>query len=82
MHVHFWPGEYVAIGGLKVKVKTAHLLKTGADVKFTQDEFQTKFLALPQAAPDYPVTTIVIECDAEPTQDMDFVRRNKPRDGV
>src|SRR5271163_3319746 len=30
MHVHFWLGEYVAISGLKAKVKTAHLVKTGA----------------------------------------------------
>src|SRR5580692_4728905 len=82
MHVHFWPGEYVAISGLKAKVKTAHLVKTGAEVKFTQDEFQTRFTGLPQGAPDYPVTTIAIECDAEPTQDTDFVRRSKPRDGV
>ena len=82
MHVHFWPGEYVAIGGLKVKVKSARLLKTGAEVKFTQDEFQTKFIDLPGKAPDYPVTTIAIECDAEPTQDTDFVRKNKPRAGV
>jgi alpha-L-fucosidase len=82
MHVHFWPGEYVAISGLKVKVKSARLLKTGAEVKFTQDEFQTKFIDLPGKAPDYPVTTIAIECDAEPTQDTDFVRKNKPRDGV
>jgi alpha-L-fucosidase len=82
MHVHFWPGEYVAISGLKVKVKSARLLKTGGEVKFTQDEFQTKFIDLPGKAPDYPVTTIAIECDAEPTQDTDFVRKNKPRDGV
>jgi alpha-L-fucosidase len=82
MHVHFWPGEYVAISGLKVKVKSARLLKTGAEIKFTQDEFQTKFIDLPGKAPDYPVTTIAIECDAEPTQDTDFVRKNKPRDGV
>jgi hypothetical protein len=27
-------------------------------------------------------TTIAIECDGEPRQDTDFVRRNKPRDGV
>lgn len=82
MHVHFWPGEYVAISGLKVKVKSARLLKTGAEVKFTQDEFQTKFIDLPGKAPDYPVTTIAIECDAEPMQDTDFVRKNKPRAGV
>src|SRR5581483_5189502 len=64
------------------KSKSARLLKTNADVKFTQDEFQTKFTGLPEKAPDYPVTTMAIECDAEPTQDTDFVRKNKPRDGV
>ena len=82
MHVHFWPGEYVAISGLKVKVKSARLLKTGSEVKFTQDEFQTKFVDLPDKAPDDPVTTIAIECDAEPAQDTDFVRKNKPRGSV
>ncbi|WP_254062314.1 alpha-L-fucosidase [Acidobacterium sp. S8] len=82
MHVHFWPGEYVAISGLKCKVISARILKTGAEVKFTQDDFQTKFTGLPEKAPDYPVTTIAIECDAEPTQDTDYVRKNKPRDGV
>ena len=30
MHVHFWPGEYVAIAGLMTKVKSAKLVKTGA----------------------------------------------------
>ena len=82
MHVHFWPGEYVAISGLKAKVKSARLLKTSADVKFTQDEFQTKVIGLPDKAPDSPVTTIAIECDSEPTQDTDFVRKNKPRAAV
>jgi len=82
MHVHFWPGEYVAISGLKVKVKSARVLKTGAEVKFTQDDYQTKFTGLPEKAPDYPITTIAIECDAEPTQDTDFVRKNKPRGSV
>lgn len=82
MHVHFWPGEYVAISGLKTSVKSAHLLKTGQQVKFTQDRFQTKFVGLPQDAPDYPVTTLAIECDSEPTQDTIFVRNEMPREGV
>jgi alpha-L-fucosidase len=82
MHVHFWPGDYVAISGLKCKVKSARILKTGAEVKFTQGDFQTKFVGLPEKAPDYPVTTIAIECDSEPIQDTDYVRKNKPRDGV
>jgi alpha-L-fucosidase len=82
MHVYFWPGEYVAISGLQTKVKAARLLKSGADVKFTQTEFQTKFTGLPMQAPDDPVTTIAIECESEPQQNTDFVRINKPRDGV
>jgi alpha-L-fucosidase len=82
MHVHFWPGEYVAVSGLKAKVTSARLLKTGAEVNFMQDEFQTKFTGLPEKAPDYPVTTIAIECDSEPTQDNDFVRKNKPRGSI
>ena len=82
MHVHFWPGEYVAISGLRTRVKSARLLKTGVDVKFTQDDFQTKFTGLPGKAPDYPVTTIAIECESEPTQDTDYVRINKPRGSV
>jgi alpha-L-fucosidase len=82
MHVHFWPGEYVAISGLKTKVKSAKLVKTGAALKFTQDDFRVRVLDLPMKAPDFPVTTIALECDSEPTQDTDYVRKNNPRMGV
>lgn len=82
MHVHFWPGEYVAISGLRTRVKSAHLLKSGAEVKFTQDDFQTKLTGLPAEAPDTPVTTIALECESEPVQDTNYVRENKPRAGV
>jgi alpha-L-fucosidase len=82
MHVYFWPGEYVALSGLRTKVKSAHLVKGGGEVKFTQDDFQTKLIGLPEKAPDSPVTTIAIECESEPMQDTDYVRRNKPRGSV
>lgn len=82
MHVHFWPGEYVAISGLRTRVKSAHLLKSGAEVKFTQDDFQTKLIGLPAKAPDSPVTTIALDCESEPVQDTIYVRNNKPRAGV
>jgi alpha-L-fucosidase len=82
MHVHFWPGEYVAISGLRVKVTAAKLIKTGEPVSFAQDDFRVRFTGLPIEAPDYPLTTIAIECDAEPHQDTDYVRINKPRMGV
>jgi alpha-L-fucosidase len=82
MHVHFWPGDYVAISGLMSKVKSAKLVKTGESVSFKQDDFRVRFAGLPTKAPDYPITTIEIECESEPTQDTDFVRKNKPRMGV
>lgn len=82
MHVHFWPGDYVAISGLRNKVTSARLLKTGQQVKVTQDGFQTKLAGLPGKAPDWPVTTIAIECDSEPLQDTDYVRINKPRGSI
>ena len=82
MHVHFWPGEYLAISGLMTKVKSAKLVKTGQSVPFKQDDFRVRFTDLPAKAPDYPITTIEIECESEPTQDTDFVRKNKPRMGV
>ena len=82
MHVYFWPGDYVAISGLRTSVKSARLLANDQEVKFTQDKFQTKLIGLPVSAPDHPVTTIALECESEPTQDTQYVRINKPRDGV
>src|SRR6516165_7595293 len=82
MHVHFWPGQYVAISGLMTKVRSAKLVKTGESVAFKQDEYRVRFTGLPVEAPDYPVTTIAIDCESEPRQDTDFVRKNKPRMGV
>jgi len=33
------------------------------------------------SAPDSPVTTIALECDGEPGQDIDYVRINKAARG-
>jgi alpha-L-fucosidase len=82
MHVHFWPGEDVAISGLMTKVKSVRLLKTGQDVAFQQDPYRVHITGLPQDAPDFPVTILAIECETEPRQDTDFVRKNKPRGSV
>jgi alpha-L-fucosidase len=38
-----------------------------------------RFLGLPEKPPDDPVTIIAIECDSEPRQDMDAVRKQRPR---
>jgi alpha-L-fucosidase len=79
MHVHFWPGSTVALGGLRNKVQSAKLVVSGKDVKFEQDDFRVRFVGLPEKAPDDPVTTIAIECDGEPHQDTDYVRKERPR---
>ena len=82
MHVYFWPGSDVSISGLKQKVLSAKVLKTGQAAKVSQDGFRTLITGLPERAPDAPVTTIVLECDGAPVQDTDCVRINKPRAGV
>ena len=79
VHVHYWPGEVVAFSGLQTSVKSARLLATGQKVKFEQDPFRVRFTGLPAEPPDHPVTTIAVECEAEPTQDSIFVRKEKPR---
>ncbi len=79
MHVHFWPGSTVSLGGLRSKVKSAKLFASAKDVKFDQDDFRVRFTGLPEKAPDDPVTTIAIECDGEPHQDTDYVRKERPR---
>jgi alpha-L-fucosidase len=82
MHVHFWPGTDVSISGLKQKVQSAKILKTGQSATVSQDGFRTHITGLPAAAPDSPVTTIALECDGAPVQDTDYVRINKSRAGV
>jgi alpha-L-fucosidase len=82
MHVHFWPGEYVAVSGLLTKVKSAKMLATGNPVKFEQDRFRVRLLDVPKQASDKPVTTIALECESEPLQDQYLVRNERPREGV
>ncbi len=96
IHQHFWPGHtpaaewlsfyqpevVVAIGGLKAKVLSAKLLKTGQKVDFTQDEFSLRLTGMPLTAPDNPSTVIEVECDAEPTIKHEEMRSKWPREKV
>jgi alpha-L-fucosidase len=80
MHVHFWPGETVALCGLLARVKSASLLASGKTVAFEQDRLRVRFTGLPGRATDDPVTTLAIECDSEPKQDNIFVRKEHERE--
>ncbi len=82
VHVYFWPGSTVAIGGLQNKVLGARLYPSGEPVQVRQDEFRTQFMGLPAQAPDPLATVIEVECDGEPMQDMENIRKNRPRLGV
>jgi alpha-L-fucosidase len=79
MHVHAWPGDTAVIAGLLVGVKSARLLATGQPVGFEQDKLRVRLTGLPGRAPDAPVTTVAIECDAEPRQDQIVVRNQRER---
>jgi alpha-L-fucosidase len=79
VHVHFWPGDTVSIGGLTNKVVSAKLYGTGQTLKVNQDPFRTQITGLPSKAPDPLVSVIELECDGEPGQDMENIRKNRPR---
>jgi alpha-L-fucosidase len=93
IHQQYWPGHtpaaetlsffqpevVIGIGGLKAKAKSARLLKTGEEVKFTQDEWSLRLTGLPLTAPDQPATVIEVECDAEPAIDHEAPRSHWPR---
>src|SRR5580698_2663723 len=75
----YQPEAVIAIGGVKPKVLSAKLLKSGQKVEFTQDEFTLRLTGLPLIAPDQPATVIEVECDGEPTVDHGSMRPLWPR---
>lgn len=81
LHIQSWPGSTIALAGIMAKVKSAKLLATGKNVDFKQETYRVTFTGLPEKAPDYPITTLAIECEAVPTQDNIFVR-NRERGNV
>jgi alpha-L-fucosidase len=82
VHVHFWPGQTVSIGGLTSKVVSARLHPSGKPIQFHQEDFRVQFLDLPVNSPDPLVTVLEIECDGEPVQDMENIRKNRKREAV
>jgi alpha-L-fucosidase len=79
VHIHYWDGPRIGIGGLKNKVLKASLYPNGQEIQFKQDDFRVLLNGLPQNAPDPLVTVIELQCDSEPDQDFNNVRANRPR---
>ena len=82
VHVYFWPGSTVAVGGLKTRVTSARLFTTGQKVNFKQQEYRLELTGLPQKAPDDLATVIEVDCESEPIQDNLWVRRERARRAV
>jgi alpha-L-fucosidase len=68
IHVYFWPGESLTVGGVTTEVRSATLLATNQAVSFRQKGRQLIFTGLPPRPPDDPVTVIVADCASEPVQ--------------
>ncbi len=79
MHVHYWPGTYVAVAGLMTEVHSVRYLKAGKPVRFEQKDLRLRLLDLPLEAPDWPITTFVIECAGPPVQNQDLVSERRLR---
>jgi alpha-L-fucosidase len=78
VHVHFWPGSTLTVGGVTTKVKSARLLATGQEVAFQQKGRQLIFTGLPVKPPDDPVTVIAVECESVPVQQALSSRADPP----
>jgi len=74
------PGGTLTVAGLTTKVKSAQLYASKRNVQFDQDRFRVRFTGLPATPPDDPLTVLAVECESEPIQDMDFVRKEHPRE--
>lgn len=82
IHAYFWPGDTLAVGGLQQKILSAKMYGTSEPVRFEQEQWRVRFLALPAAAPDPIATVLQVECDGEPTQDQLAIRINRKRESV
>jgi len=77
LHIQSWPGTTAAIAGIMAKVQSVKLLATGQNVEFKQDPYRLVISGLPERPPDFPISTLAIDCDAVPTQDNIFVRNRE-----
>jgi alpha-L-fucosidase len=66
LHVLRWPGEELCIAGIKSKVKSAHLLATGAPAEVVRRKDRLFLRGLPRKAPDRHDSVIVLKLQGKP----------------
>ena len=64
-HCNRWPGQELAIGGLRNEVLAARFMG-GDEIQFTQKADRLVLLGLPEQAPDPLATVIELEVSGEP----------------
>ncbi len=47
-----------------------------------QEGVRVRFTGLPEKAPEEPITSIAVECEGEPVQDIEWVFNQRQRRGV
>ena len=82
VQVYNWPGSTVAVGGIKTKVNSAQLVLTGRKMDVKQEGVRVQIAGLPEQAPEEPITSIALECEQEPVQDIEWVFKALLRRGV
>jgi alpha-L-fucosidase len=60
---HRWPGEELAIGGLRTRVKRASFLATGEPIPFEQTEHRLVLTGLPKSSPDEIAGVAVVKLE-------------------
>lgn len=68
VHIYYWQGAELTIGGVTTKVKSARLLGTNETVSFVQRGRQLIFPSLPIRVPVGLTPVVAVECESEPIQ--------------
>jgi len=72
----------VSIWGHTNKVVSAKHYPERQSVQFNQQDYRVQFLDLPVNSPEPLVSVLEVECDGEPGQSMENIRKNRKREGV
>ena len=80
LHVFEWPKGDLVLYGLKNKVKEAHLLADGKELKFAQSTDEalstsTLRISVPAAAPDKSDTVVALDIEGDPQADPELTQQ-------
>jgi len=73
IHLQFYHGSRVVIGGLTTRMRAALLLSTGKKLRVTKRGHPTVLSGLPKKSPDSLNSVIKLELDGEPDHDISRV---------